>query len=102
MPVPYCPATVKLFAELWAKVLKRADHDGVLGQSASISLCLHLVKDLLDVKRGRFLPLRKFSEAHKELSNDGLRRDHDPELVAIPTSIHLGIRRHLEWVHPKV
>src|ERR1022692_2159833 len=88
-----------------AQFLNRAVAMKILTPSASVGLRLHLLHDLvqglLNVEGCGFLSLRKFLEGLEELSHDGLRRNHDPELIAIPTRIHPSIRRHLERVLPK-
>src|SRR5271167_2615007 len=71
-------------------------------QSASVALPLHFLQDSLQVKRCGFLPLWEVFEGLKELSHDCLRREHDPELIGIPTLEHLRIRRYFKWILPEV
>ena len=55
---------------------------------------LHLVQNLLNVGGCRFLSLGEFLEGDEELSHDGLRRNHDPELIGIPALEQCG---KLKW-----
>ena len=86
--------------------LNRAAAIEVLTPSASVGLRLHLLLDLvqrlLNVEGCRFLSPWEFLEGLEELSHDGLRWNHNPEFIAIPTRVHPRIRRHFERVRPEV
>jgi hypothetical protein len=57
--------------------------------TALVAFRSHLIQRLLNIERRGFLPLREVLEGLEELSHDGLRGNHDPELVAIPAGAHL-------------
>src|SRR5580658_9397220 len=83
-------------------LLRQPVMTGPLTPRTLVGLRPHLIQDLLNVEGCRFLPLRELFEGHEELSHDGLRWNHDPEFVAVPTGIHLGIWRHFERVLAEV
>src|SRR5580704_12860605 len=69
---------------------------------ASVGLRLYLVQDLLNVGGCRFLSVGEVLEGDEELSHDGLRRNHYPELIGIPALEQLCIHRHFKWVLPEI